>query len=131
MEWPYGIAADLVPGPSFRSRPPQQRSGRFPKGPAQNNRCIRTRCTREGDPAPARAGLLSAIEEGVPAFNGGDPERCRAIYRTALREVVNRPELTDGEQALVRGALEAAEGLDPERAAWRLRFGIDAVLAGR
>jgi len=86
---------------------------------------------REGDPASVRAGLVSAIEEGVPAFNGGDPERCRAIYRTALREVVSRPELTDGEQALVRRALEEAEGLDPERAAWRLRFGIDAVLAGR
>ena len=85
---------------------------------------------RSGDPSDVIEHLGQAVAEGVPLYNRGDAGGCQRVYAAALQAIAERSELTDGEQALVRRALVEAEDRSPDRAAWRLRYGIDAVLAG-
>jgi len=85
---------------------------------------------RTGDPRAVVARLTQAIETGVPRYNAGDEAGCREAYEAVLRDLVESPELTEGERALARRAIDQAAPLPNDRAAWRLRYGIDALLAG-
>lgn len=72
--------------------------------------------------------LADAVSAGAPAFDGGDPGRCRDLYAAALSEVADHPALTAGERAIVREALARATGQAATDAAWTLRHGIDTVM---
>ncbi|MEM6926966.1 MAG: CIA30 family protein [Myxococcota bacterium] len=76
-----------------------------------------------------RKELEKAVAAGVPAFNEGDPERCRDLYAEVLRANVEAPALTPGERSLVREALDRAARQSATDAAWTLRRAIDSVLA--
>lgn len=72
-----------------------------------------------------------AIEQGVPLFNGGEPERCADIYSTAIVTVLLLvPETMSIEG---RGVLKAAlnqsrlAGSESERA-WILRRAMDQII---
>ena len=78
---------------------------------------------------PIASRLRRALAEGVPAFNAGDPERCRDAYREALLSIQADAALTDGEQRVVREALERSSREAAADAAWTLRGAIDTVLA--
>ena len=89
----------------------------------------------DGRRAPTRDGsvqkaLSAAIEQGVPAFNAGDHERCQTLYATALAELPAES-LTDGEQVRIQATLARAERLSATDAAWALRYTMDALLMAR
>ena len=75
--------------------------------------------------------LQQAIQEGVPLFNQGSPERCYDIYRTALTNVLMlaSDQLTPDQQVLIQRALRQARGLsNPSDQAWALRNAMDAIM---
>jgi len=82
---------------------------------------------------PSRAGLapmlMAAIDQGVPAFNAGDTERCRTVYADALEQALSSDGLTAGERSLIDEALGLAAKDSAVTASWRLRYAIDSVLA--
>ncbi len=87
--------------------------------------------------APARgpghgqvaASLRAALAEGVPAFNAGDPARCRDVYVEVLRRHVDHPALTAGERSIARDALARVGAVAPSEGAWVARHAIDTLLA--
>ena len=92
----------------------------------------------ENAPAPeqadgrgvVQANFARAIERGVPAYNGGDPERCAAIYQTAIESVlILAPQsIREEERMLLMQALGQASQQDAAQAAWTLRRAMDALL---
>ena len=78
--------------------------------------------------------LLFAIEQGVPLYNGGEPERCADVYQTTLVSLLflAQDKLSDREKERMTEALRMAraEASDSERA-WILRRAIDDVLEMR
>ena len=93
----------------------------------------------EGEPAdtsPLRSRSISyvfqeAIEQGVPLFNGGEPDRCADIYSTAIVNVLLLvPEkLNDNDRVQLKEALNTSRraGTQEERA-WVLRRAMDSVI---
>ncbi len=85
------------------------------------------------EPGPGRdevvATLGRALDQGVPAFNRGDPARCRDLYVEALSSMAAHPALTAGEQALVAEALARVADQGATEGAWTARHAIDSVLA--
>jgi hypothetical protein len=77
----------------------------------------------------ANAIIASAIERGVPLFNGGDREGCARVYVDAARELLR---LDDAELSrLDRHVLETAlaeSAADASARAWNLRRAFDRVL---
>ena len=70
-----------------------------------------------------------AIALGVPLFNDGQPDACAAIYRITLRSLqLLTPSSVD--RQIIERALRTAAVQDPERAAWTLRYALDAVYVG-
>jgi NADH dehydrogenase [ubiquinone] 1 alpha subcomplex assembly factor 1 len=70
-----------------------------------------------------------AIALGVPLFNDGQPDACAAIYRITLRSLqLLAP--ASAERQIIEPALRAAAEQDSERAAWTLRYALDAVYLG-
>ena len=77
-----------------------------------------------------RERLQAAIGQGVPAFNAGDPARCRDLYHGALTGLMDHTSLTAGERSLVADALERSATQPATEGAWTLRHAIDSLLAG-
>lgn len=79
----------------------------------------------------AKLSLAAAIRLGVPAYNGGDPGKCRAHYQTAIESalMLARDGLTPSEQAALVVALQQGERASDDEAAWIYRRAMDAVLA--
>ncbi len=74
--------------------------------------------------------LSAALRLGVPAFNAGNPGRCRAHYQTAVESalLLGADALRPSErQDLVR-ALQRSEALNDTDAAWELREAMDRIL---
>ena len=70
-----------------------------------------------------------AIALGVPLFNDRQPDACAAIYRITLRSLqLLTPSSVD--RQIIERALRTAAVQDPERAAWTLRYALDAVYVG-
>ncbi len=84
---------------------------------------------REAGHPEAIAALQAAVAAGVPLFNRGDAAGCAQVYLEALQQLRDNPALTLGEQQIVGEALDSAQDMDPEGAAWVLRGAIDTVLA--
>ena len=75
--------------------------------------------------------LQQAIQEGVPLFNQGEPERCYDVYRTALSNILMlaSEQLSPMERSLIQQALRQAQGMNsPSDQAWALRTAIDAIM---
>ena len=75
--------------------------------------------------------LQLAIEQGVPLYNSGQPERCYDVYRTVLVDllVLAPGRLTSGQQSMIQRALETARmQSNPNDQAWTLRTAMDALL---
>lgn len=78
----------------------------------------------------AREVIELAIDRGVPLFNGGRPDACRAVYEvTAMSLLRSYPEaLTEADRnRLRRGLREAAATHNDRKAAWALRRALDDV----
>lgn len=92
----------------------------------------------ENAPEPAQvdgrgvvqASFARAIERGVPAYNGGAPEQCAAIYQTAIESVlILVPQsIREEERMLLMQALAQANQQDAAQSAWTLRRAMDALL---
>ena len=74
--------------------------------------------------------FIRAIELGVPAFNRGDADVCRAHYQTAVETalMLSADHLSDDQIRRLRSALESAAGETDVEAAWTLRRAMDGVL---
>jgi hypothetical protein len=93
----------------------------------------------EGQPeaiSPLRSRSVSyvfqeAIEQGVPLFNGGEPDRCADIYRTAIVNVLLLvpEEMNDNDRLQLKDALNMSRkaATQTERA-WVLRRAMDSVI---
>ena len=89
---------------------------------------VRVDASDSGTNDSARQLIEESIRMGVPLYNGGQPEACAAVYRTALRSL----ELfVDGsvDKQLIQRALRAAAGQSVEESAWTLRYALDEVYA--
>jgi monofunctional biosynthetic peptidoglycan transglycosylase len=76
--------------------------------------------------------FTSAITEGVPLFNIGEPDRCADIYQTAIVSVVllAADKLSDAEMQILTGALQSAKGrINQADRAWVLRKAMDSVMS--
>jgi len=73
-----------------------------------------------------------AIEEGVPLFNAGEPDRCADIYRTAIASVLllKGETMDDSLRSLLVDALrEGRRVSDPSEEAWVYRRAMDRLLS--
>ncbi|HCH62047.1 MAG TPA: hypothetical protein DFR83_04525 [Deltaproteobacteria bacterium] len=91
------------------------------------------------DMAPAtgpREGVLmafaGAIRLGVPAFNMGDPGRCRAHYQSAIETVLlTSPDaFSESERQVLQASLMESMQQGDADAAWTLRRAMDSVMMG-
>lgn len=81
--------------------------------------------------ATVTAVLQQAIQEGVPLFNRGEPERCYDIYRTALTGILMlaSDQISPDQRSLIQRALRQAQGMSsPNDQAWALRTAMDAIM---
>ncbi len=82
-------------------------------------------------PAKARKLVELAIERGVPLFNGGNPEACKAVYEVTAQALVSMPAstLTTNDREQLTGALVKIKDQTAARdQAWTLRRALDSVL---
>ncbi len=81
-------------------------------------------------PAKARKLVELAIERGVPLFNAGQTEACKAVYEVTAEALVNMPAsmLTTNDRDKLTGALaEIKDQTSAREQAWTLRHALDAV----
>jgi hypothetical protein len=79
-------------------------------------------------PAKARKLIETAIDRGVPLFNAGQPEACKAVYEVTAEALANMPSLTAASKEKVSGALAAIKDQTSAKdQAWTLRHALDAV----
>ena len=81
-------------------------------------------------PAKARKLVELAIERGVPLFNTGQIEACKAVYEVTAEALVNMPAstLTTSDREKLTGALAAIKDQTSAREqAWTLRHALDSV----
>jgi hypothetical protein len=73
--------------------------------------------------------ISSAIERGVPLFNGGDHEGCARVYADAARELLRwgDAELSPLNRHELKTALDKSAP-DASKRAWNLRHAFDRVL---
>lgn len=115
------LLADKTPGPftiSLLEVRPVPRKG----GPPE--------VAGSGPRDAVKRSLAAALRLGVPAFNSGEPGRCRAHYQTAIESVLLLAPgvLSSMEEAGLQGALSRSAGMDDTTAAWELREAMDRVL---
>lgn len=91
---------------------------------------VRTLQAHAGGRAQVDEALQRALSVGVPAFNEGDAQTCRALYAETLEELAGHPAITAGERSIVDEALASARDAAPVAAAWTLRGAIDTLMAG-
>jgi len=81
-------------------------------------------------PTKVRKLVELAIERGVPLFNAGQTEACKAVYEVTAEALVNMPAsmLTTSDREKLTGALAAIKDQTSAREqAWTLRHALDAV----
>jgi len=72
--------------------------------------------------------IEESIRMGVPLYNGGQPEACAAVYRTALHSIELFVDASVDLEPIQR-ALQTAVGQSAEESAWTLRYALDDVYA--
>jgi len=74
--------------------------------------------------------VRAAIQKGAPLYNAGDVRGCAALYRATAEELVSLDlgEMPAALKTRVQAALERAEGREPSRSAWELRYAFDDLL---
>ena len=85
------------------------------------------------DPAGIATLFSTAIDDGVPLFNGGDAARCADIYQTAVVSVLllAPDQLGDAEFQMLTDALRTAKStVSQSDRAWILRRAMDGVMSG-
>jgi len=73
-----------------------------------------------------------AIQQGVPLYNDGQPDRCADVYMTAVQSalLLGAQGLSDEDRIRLGRALrDASRESDPAARAWVLRYAMDAVMA--
>ena len=81
-------------------------------------------------PVKARKLVELAIERGVPLFNAGQSEACKAVYEVTAEALVSMPvsTLTTNDREKLTGALAQIKDQTSARVqAWTLRHALDAV----
>ena len=81
-------------------------------------------------PAKARKLVELAIERGVPLFNAGQTEACKAVYEVTAEALVNMPSstLTTNVREKLTGALaQIKDQTSAREQAWTLRHALDAA----
>jgi hypothetical protein len=76
--------------------------------------------------------VVQAISLGAPAYNAGDADACYRIYHNAAESIVQEigaSEPCADVRRLLQSAMEEAEHLSAEHAAWALRRAFDHLLA--
>jgi hypothetical protein len=74
--------------------------------------------------------IAGAIEQGAPAYNEGDIERCYRVYRQVARQLIDARTDCPGVQAALRDGLERARTLsDIDHQAWAMRDTFDGLLS--
>ncbi|MBE2252172.1 MAG: trypsin-like peptidase domain-containing protein [Myxococcus sp.] len=73
--------------------------------------------------------IASAIEQGAPAYNDGDIEKCFRLYQHAARQLIDTRSDCPGVQTALRDGLKRAGGLmDVDHQAWAMRDTFDGLL---
>jgi serine/threonine protein kinase len=75
--------------------------------------------------------IVQAISLGAPAYNAGDADACHRIYHTAADSIVleiGGSEPCADVKRLLKAAIDEAEHLSAEHAAWALRRAFDHLL---
>jgi hypothetical protein len=82
------------------------------------------------DPLAAAQRLIeTAISIGAPAYNTGDKQGCYDVYSCTARMILATGTGPDAARERLRQALDECAALDdPDRQAWAMRHGFDAVL---
>jgi len=81
-------------------------------------------------PVKARKLVELAIERGVPLFNNGTPEACKAVYEVTAEALVNMPVPTmtaDGREKLTGALAQIKDQTAARDQAWTLRHALDSV----
>jgi hypothetical protein len=72
--------------------------------------------------------IEEAINQGVPAFNKGNPAKCAEIYRNCMIEISKNSKISDQLSKDIRNILERSDNMnDVTDRAWFLRSGLDKV----
>ncbi|MBL8954187.1 MAG: serine/threonine protein kinase [Myxococcaceae bacterium] len=74
--------------------------------------------------------IRGAIQKGAPLYNAGDVKGCAALYRSTAEELIalELGETPEALRARLQAAMERADGAEPSRAAWELRYAFDDLL---
>lgn len=74
--------------------------------------------------------IAGAIQQGAPAYNEGDVERCYRVYQQVARRLIDARTDCPGVQTALRDGLKRAGGLsDVDRQAWAMRDTFDGLLS--
>jgi hypothetical protein len=69
-----------------------------------------------------------AIERGVPLFNQGHTDACKAVYEVAVEALANMPSTTAANRETITAALaKMKDQTSAKDQAWTLRHALDAV----
>jgi len=80
-----------------------------------------------GPPSPRKL-IETAINRGVPLFNAGQTEACKAVYEVTAEALVGMPSVKASGKEKLTGALAAIKDQTSAREqAWTLRRALDAV----
>lgn len=76
----------------------------------------------------ARKLIETAIDRGVPLFNAGQPESCKAVYEVTAEALAGMPAITVSNREKLNGALTKIKEQGSSRdQAWTLRHALDEV----
>jgi hypothetical protein len=74
--------------------------------------------------------IATAIQQGAPAYNEGDVEKCYRVYRQVARQLIDARTDCPGVQTALRDGLERAGTLvDVDHQAWAMRDAFDGLLS--
>jgi hypothetical protein len=74
--------------------------------------------------------IAGAIEQGAPAYNEGDAEKCFKLYQQVARQLIDARTDCPGVQTALRDGLARAGGLpDADHQAWAMRDAFDGLLS--
>ncbi len=76
----------------------------------------------------ARDRIYSAIEKGVPLYNGGDAAACADVYRECLGTLAEDEHIERNVRRMIAGVIERGEHVEDEARAWLFRRSLDKML---
>lgn len=74
--------------------------------------------------------IAGAIQQGAPAYNEGDIEKCFRLYQQVAKQLIDARTDCPGVQTALRDGLKRAGGLsDVDHQAWAMRDAFDGLLS--